>query len=82
MSDRNPIITGEVCGKCKFARRHPDGTPGLEFVCKRNPPLGTALPIGRRDDGSPVFMHYSWYPGVGEHEEGCGEFKVKLALTN
>lgn len=74
------VITNQVCGRCKFSTKSPQGTQGAELECRRNPPFATAIPIGRRDGGEPVFMYHSFYAAVGEHEQGCGEWRPKLTL--
>lgn len=76
------IVNSQVCGRCKFSRPNPERQPGIELLCKRNPPHGAATLMGRRQDGQPLFAFTSFYPAVGEHEEGCGEWVVKIQLAN
>jgi hypothetical protein len=76
------VVTSEVCGRCKFSRANPAPSPGLELICKRMPPHASATLMGRQPDGQPLFMYTSYYACVGEHEEGCGEWKPKITITN
>lgn len=77
------IIKGEVCGKCKFSRPA-EGVPqpGVELVCKRFPPTVASILAGRHPNGAPQFINHTTYPSVGEHEEGCGEWKVVIRLAH
>lgn len=74
----SPIITSEVCGRCKFARVTPLIQGGK--LCKRYPPQLTSFLMGRDNAGKPIVQHFPAWPPVADEEGACGEFKPRIEI--